>query len=334
MGSPATMRAIGYFEAHPIDDPRLELVVVPRPVARPADLIVRPRAIGMNPVDTKIRRSRSGARPDAPVVLGWDAAGEVVEVGRDVESFRVGDRVFYAGDVTRPGTNAELQAVDHRLVARMPESLDFADAAALPLTALTAWEMLFEKLGITNEAPRDVLVIGGAGGVGAMAIQLLRALTPARVHATAGRPESQALVASLGATVVDRHAGLGAADSYDLVFATTHTDQYWSELPRVLRPFGAVGLIDDPGPLDIMPFKGKALSIHWELMFTKSRFGVRPESQGQILSKLARLVDAERVRTTARDVRDGITVPNLVAAHATLEAGAAVGKIVLAGDLA
>lgn len=332
--TPPTMKAIGYYEAHAIEAPRFELLTLPRPTPGPGDLVIAVRALAMNPVDTKIRGARSGARPDAPIVLGWDGAGEVVEVGDAVTGFRPGDRVWWAGDVTRPGTNAELQAVDHRLVAKLPESLDFADAAALPLTSLTAWEMLFERLVVPRDRPCDVLIIGGAGGVGAIAIQLLRALTKARVHATAGRPASRDYVASLGATVVDRHAGIGAPDSYDFVFATTHSGQYWDRLPEVLRPLGAVGLIDDPGrPLDVVPFKQKALSVHWELMFTKSRFGVRPESQGEILKMVARLVDAERVKTTAKTVREGITIDNLVAAHRELEAGTAIGKIVLAGPL-
>ncbi|MFO0749424.1 MAG: zinc-binding alcohol dehydrogenase family protein [Myxococcota bacterium] len=338
------MKAIGYFDPHPLHpldsiassgEPQLELLELPRPQLRPGDLLVDVRAVSVNPVDTKVRRSRAGVRPDQPVVLGWDAAGVVVEVGSEAHGFAVGDRVFYAGDITRAGSDAELQAIDHRIVARMPESLDFAAAAALPLTSITAWEALFEKLRVPRGEASDVLVVGGAGGVGAIAVQLLRRFTPARVHATAGRPESRAFLTELGVTsIVDRHGPLGADDSYDFVFATTGTADHWAKYPKILRPFGALCLIDDAGALDVSPFKLKSLSVCWELMFTKSRFGWKPETQGEILRLVARSVDEGLLRSTATTRLEGFSVASFVEAHRVLESGTAVGKIVVVREVA
>lgn len=324
------MKAIGYFDAHALADAKLEVLDLPRPLPGPRDLLVEIAAVSVNPVDTKIRKSRSGQRPDAPVVLGWDAVGVVVEMGAEVSGFAVGDRVYYAGDITRPGSNAELQCVDHRIAAKAPTTLDDAAAAALPLTALTAWEALFEQLLVPRDRVTDVLVVGGAGGVASIAVQLLRALTPANVVATAGRPESRAWLASIGVEhTVDRDGPLGADSAYDSVFSTTGSGQHWAKYPKILKPFGDLCVIDDPGELAISAFKLKAQSIHWELMFTKSRFDVDAASQGRILSEVAALIDAGELRTTVGTTLSGMTVDNLVQAHALLESGTAVGKVVI-----
>jgi len=324
------MKAIAYLDPHLLTASKLEVFEVPRPVVGARDLLVDIRAVSVNPVDTKIRRSRGGQLPDRPVILGWDAVGIVIEMGPDVRGFALGDRVYYAGDIMRPGSNAELQAVDHRIVAHAPTSLDDAQAAALPLTALTAWEALFEKLVVSRSEASDILVVGGAGGVGSIAVQLLKALTPARVHATAGRPESRAWLERLGVhRVVERAGLLGDESAYDAIFSTTASGEHWAKYARVLRPFGSVCLIDDPGPIDIGAFKMKALSIHWELMFTKARFDWHADSQGEILRQVAALVDNGTLQTTAGTVLHGLTVANVREAHAVLEAGTAVGKIVI-----
>ncbi len=324
------MRAIGYFDAHAISEGKLEVFDLPRPQPGPRDILVDIRAISVNPVDTKIRKSRSGQRPDAPVVLGWDAVGIVVEMGAEVSGFALGDRIYYAGDITRQGSNAELQCVDHRIAAKAPTTLDDAAAAALPLTALTAWEALFEQLLVPRDRVTDVLVVGGAGGVASIAVQLLGALTPARVVATAGRPESRAWLQSIGVEhTVDRSGPLGADNAYDSVFSTTASAEHWAKYPKIIKPFGDLCLIDDPGELPISGFKLKAQSIHWELMFTKSRFDVDAASQGVILAEVAALVDAGKVHTTVGTTLSGMTVDNVTKAHAILESGTAVGKVVI-----
>lgn len=324
------MHAFAYHRAHPIAEFAITEHEVPAPSMQPGDLLVRIKAFSVNPVDYKIRQSRDGG--EQPVILGWDAAGIVEAVGAGAQGFKVGDEVYYAGDLNRAGSYGELQAIDHRLVARKPSSLSFADAASLPLTALTAYEALFER-GVEYTNASHVLIIGGAGGVGSMAIQLLKALTPATVIATATRPETIAWVKQLGADhVIGRDlksevAALGIS-TVDVVFSTTHSKNYLPIMPDLLRPFGHMMIIDDPEVLDIRPFKPKALSVHWEFMFSKSMFGYQPQTQGATLSKLAALVDAGTLRSTRTQTWKA-TAENIKRAHETLEAATAIGKIVL-----
>ena len=293
-------------------------------------MLVRVKAFGFNPVDYKIRQTRDAT--DTPVILGWDAAGVVEAVGSEVSGFTAGDEVYYAGDLTRPGSYAELQAVDYRLVSLKPRSLEFADAAALPLTSLTAYEALLER-GIHYTSESTVLIIGGAGGVGSIAIQLLKALTPAKVITTATRPETIQWVKEMGA---DHVIGRGLQDELkqlgiewlDGIFSTTHTADYLPIYPELLRPFGHLAVIDDPPSLDILPFKRKALSVHWEFMFAKSMFGYEPDTQGAILREVAELVDDGRVKST-RSKTFSVSVENLRVAHETLERGTACGKMVM-----
>jgi NADPH2:quinone reductase len=329
------MKALSYIHSHPISKFAIELKELPRPVIKPTDILVSIRAIAINPVDYKIRQSRSGSETN-PVILGWDAAGVVEEVGADVKGFKVGEEVYYAGDLSRPGAYAEKQAVDYRLVGKKPKSLSFAEAAALPLTTLTAWESLFDRPHVTFDSHTKVLIIGGAGGVGSLAIQLLKAKTSAKVIASASRPESIAWVKKMGADHVIDHSkdlkeGLKAEgiDEVDLVFGTTHSDLYLKTIPDLLRPFGHFLLIDDPASLDIVSFKRKALSVHWELMFTKSLFGHRLESQGQILNEMAMLIDSGKVKTTVNTVLKGMTVASIQEAHKIQESGKALGKTVI-----
>jgi len=336
------MRAIGYTTSLPIDDPQsLVDLDLPKPEATGRDLLVEVKAVSVNPVDTKIRQRR--ADPDgAPQVLGWDAAGTVVAVGDAVTGFAVGDAVFYAGAIDRPGTNAEYHLVDDRIVGHKPESLDWAQAAALPLTSITAWETLFDRLDVRKPVPgaaNAILIIGGAGGVGSIAIQLARQLTDLTVIATASRDETRGWVEDLGAHHVIDHRkplaeqvaalGLGAPG---FVFSTTHTDEHVAEIATLIAPQGRLALIDDPETLDISPLKQKSISVHWELMYTRSLFQTADMAeQGRILDEIARLVDAGTIRTTLAENFGRIDAANLRKAHARIESHTAKGKIVLEG---
>ncbi len=297
-------------------------------------------AVSVNPVDYKIRSSTPPADGDWKV-LGWDAAGIVQEVGPDVTQFAVGDEVYYAGSLIRPGTNAEFHLVDARIVGRKPASLDWAEAAALPLTTLTAWEAMFDRLDVTKPVPgaAAILIIGGAGGVGSIAIQIARQRTDLIVISTASRPETQEWVKGLGAHHVIDHSRPLAPQIAELnigapafVFSTTHTEQHASDIAELIAPQGRFGFIDDPKALDVMLFKRKAVSIHHELMFTRSLYGTPDmDEQGKILNSLAVLVDDGKIRTTLTEKLSPINAANLKTVHALIESGAARGKIVLEG---
>lgn len=335
------MKAIGYYQSLPIDDAAsLQDIELPAPVAGPRDLLVRVNAISVNPVDTKVRKNMAPEAGQARV-LGWDAAGTVEAVGSAVTGFQVGDRVYYAGSITRPGANSELHVVDERIAAKTPQSLDDAQAAALPLTAITAWELLFDRLGVPQGggAGQTLLVVGGAGGVGSILIQLARQLTQLRVIATASRAETRAWCLALGAHAVIDHTKPLAAElqaggfgEVDLVAALTQTAQHYAQIIESLKPQGKIGVIDDMPVLDAMPLKTKSLSLHWEMMFARARFQTPDMAeQGKILAELATLVDAGRVRTTANASFGPINAANLRRAHALIESGTAQGKVVLQG---
>ncbi|MET3893610.1 NADPH2:quinone reductase [Bosea sp. OAE506] len=336
------MRAIGYRDAQEISaETSLIPLDLPEPVASGRDLLVEVKAISVNPVDTKVRRNARPPEGEARI-LGWDAAGVVKAVGPEVTAFRPGDGVFYAGALNRPGANMELHLVDERIVGPKPKSLSFAEAAALPLTMITAWEMLFDRVKVRDPVPgaaTALLIVGGAGGVGSAAIQLARRLTDLTVIATASRPETRAWASELGAHHVVDHSrplaeevaalGLGAPG---FVFFTTHTTQHLPEVLKLVAPQGRLGVIDDPATLDVMPLKNKSLSLHWELMFTRSLHQTPDmQAQGDLLAEVARLVDAGELRTTLTESFGRIDVANLKRAHALLESGKAKGKIVLEG---
>ena len=330
------MRAVGYRESLPIDAPEsLVDIDLPKPVPTGRDILVQVHAISVNPVDTKVRKRAKPAAGDW-MVLGYDAAGVVTAVGPDTSLFKPGDAVFYAGDMTRQGTNAELHLVDERIVGHKPKSLDWAQAAALPLTAITAREALFDRLDVRKPVPgsNDILIVGGAGGVGSIAIQLVRQLTGLRVIATASRPETRAWVEDLGAhMVIDHTRPLSEQiDGPGFVFSTTNTDRHVQDIVKLIAPQGRFGLIDDPATLDIVPFKRKSVSVHWELMFTRPMFKTADMgAQGALLNEVARLVDAGTIRTTLGENFGQIDAANLKRAHALIESGRARGKIVLEG---
>ena len=333
------MKAIGYKKAGPIDAPdSLIAFDAPTPGVGERDLLVEVRAISVNPVDTKVR---SAMAPESGTkIIGYDAAGVVKQVGSDVSLFRVGDEVFYAGDLTRPGTNSELHVVDERIVGRKPTRLDFAAAAALPLTTITAWEMLFDSFGLNegDGAGESILILGGAGGVGSILIQLARKLTGLTVVATASRPDTVEWVKKMGAqhvinhhqSLVEQVAALGLTPRY--VASLTATDQHFESVAELIKPRGHIALIDDPKTLDILPLKRKALSVSWEFMFTRSMFQTDDMvKQHQLLNRLASLVDEGAVETTMTRNLGVISVASMQKAHALQESGRAIGKTVLEG---
>ena len=336
------MKAVAYQTPGPIErDQALADVRLDAPVARGRDLLVEVKAISVNPVDCKVRKSMA-PEVGAWKVLGWDAAGVVRAVGQGVRKFSPGDAVWYAGSIARDGANSELHIVDERIVGRKPESLSFPEAAALPLTSITAWEMLFERLDVSRSvagAAEAIVVIGGAGGVGSAAIQIVRALTGLTVVATASRPETRAWALSLGAHhVVDHNAPLApqlselGIEHPAFVFSTNNTERYVEQIAGLIAPQGRLGLIDDPATFDIRAFKRKSVSVHWEYMFTRAVFATADmEEQGKLLTRLAELVDFGHIRTTVNQVMRPINADNLIAAHRIVESGTACGKIVLEG---
>ena len=335
------MKAIAYRTPGPIDAPdSLVELDLPRPDAAGRDLLVQVQAVSVNPVDTKVRSgapATGGAR-----VLGFDAVGVVREVGPQVTLFKPGDEVWYAGAIDRPGSNAEFQLVDERIVALRPRTLSAADAAALPLTGITAWELLFDRLQVPlagNGQPAALLIVGAAGGVGSVLIQLARQLTGLTVVATASRPETREWVSALGAHHVIDHRQPMAPQLAALplpplsyVISLTQTDKHFDQLIEALAPQGKLALIDDPGPIDVRLLKRKSLSLHWELMFTRSLYQTDDmQAQHDLLGELAKLVDQGAVRSTARLHLGKINATNLREAHRLQETGTAIGKIVLEG---
>ena len=339
------MKAVGLTHYLPIENPdSLIDVEIPNPgQPQGQDLLVRVEAISVNPVDTKLRAPRPGVEP-APRVLGFDAAGVVEAVGPDVTAFAPGDEVYYAGDVTRPGSNAQYQLVDERIVARKPATLDFAEAAALPLTTLTAWELMFQRMPLqfdgAHHRGQHLLVVAGAGGVGSIAIQLAKH-AGFTVIATASREESQAWCRQMGAEHVIDHrqplqpqlAALGM-EQVEVALNFASTDAYWQQLGELLAPQGHMGLIVEPtGELRIGdPYKAKCIGIHWEFMFARARFRTADMiEQHRILARTASLVDAGELRTTLTETLKPINAANLREAHRRLESGRTVGKLALAG---
>ncbi|MBU6954638.1 zinc-binding alcohol dehydrogenase family protein [Hahella sp. HN01] len=338
------MKAIGYLQAQPIDHPESLLdITLPDPQPQGRDLLVEIKAVAVNPVDVKVRRS-SSAEGDAHKVIGWDASGVVKAVGDQVSLFKPGDEVYYAGSIARPGTNSELHLVDERIVGRKPSNIGFAEAAALPLTAITAWEMLFERLEIGKQddstGPARLLVVGAAGGVGSIMLQLARKLTDAVIIGTASRQETRDWALAMGAHhVIDHRLPLHeelqriGIDSVTHVASLTHTEKHYSSIVEALAPQGRLALIDDPStPIDIMPLKRKSLSLHWEMMFTRSLYETADMiEQHRLLNRVAELVEEGAVRTTLKQNLGKINAENLKRAHSLIESDAAIGKIVLEG---
>ena len=336
------MKAVAYQKSLPISEPQsLMDVDLPDPRATGRDLLVRVKAVSVNPVDTKVRKRAAPEAGDYKV-LGWDASGVVEAVGDECSLFKAGDEVWYAGALDRPGTNAELHLVDERIVGKKPASLDFARAAALPLTSITAWEILFERLAIQagkRHSGESLLIIGAAGGVGSILTQLASRLTGVTVIGTASRPETQAWVSTLGAHhVIDHSKSLSeelqrvGISHVSHVASLTRSDLHLAGIIEALAPFGKLAMIDDPGQVDFTKLKTKSLSLHWELMFTRSLFKTADMiGQHHLLNEVAELVDAGLIKTTFNEHYGKINAENLRRAHAFIESGQSMGKIVLEG---
>lgn len=335
------MKAIGTYQAHPISHPESLIDVdIPTPAPGPRDLLVKVRAVSVNPVDTKVRARIDGQLDDARI-LGWDAVGRVEAIGADVSYYKPGDEVFYAGAINRPGSNSEFQLVDERIVGRKPSTLNDAEAAALPLTTITAWEILFDRFGLTreNSAGKSLLVVGGAGGVGSIMIQLARQLTDLTVIATASRKETRDWVEQMGAHhVIDHRNPLGEELAHIGISQVTHiaaltaTQQHLPSYPTIIAPQGHIAVIDDPDQFDIMPFKMKSVAAHWEMMFTRSFFETDDmDYQRALLNKAADLIDAGQITSTHVETFSPINAETLKAAHERVESGRMIGKLVVEG---
>jgi NADPH2:quinone reductase len=337
-----SMKAVALTRYLPVSDPNsLQDVDLPKPVAKGRDLLVAVKAVSVNPVDTKVRAPKATVEKE-PRVLGWDAAGVVEGVGEGVTNFKPGDEVYYAGDITRPGSNSEFQLVDERLVGRKPRTLSFAEAAALPLTAITAWEAFFDRLGIDLESDnqgKSLLIIGGAGGVGSIGIQLGK-MVGLTVIATASRPETVKWVLSLGADYAVDHsqplpAQLAALGYNEVTYIANfaNTDQYWTAMAEVIAPQGhIVSIVENAAPLELGLLKSKSAAFHWEFMFTRAMYRTPDmEEQGILLNEIADLIDTGKIRATHSETLTPINAANLRTVHAKLESGKAVGKTTLEG---
>ena len=333
------MKAIGYQKAGPITEANsLVDIDVPVPELRPHDVLVQVKGISINPVDSKIRTNVS---PESGYkVIGYDACGTITAVGADVTGFQVGDDVFYAGDLTRPGTNSEFHAVDARIIGKKPQSLDFDEAAGIPLTAITAWELLFDNMRLVEngEDGKSILVLGGAGGVGSILIQLVKKLTKATVIATASRDETREWVTKMGADHVIDHSqplapqmqALGIMPDY--IASLRGTDQNWEEMCAMIAPRGHIALIDDPQGININLGKQKAISISWEFMFTRPMFDMADiAAQGHLLNRVSEMLDNGVLQSTVTGKLGALSAETLKTAHATQETGRVIGKNVMTG---
>ncbi|MEL7421979.1 MAG: zinc-binding alcohol dehydrogenase family protein [Bacteroidota bacterium] len=334
------MKAIGYQESLAVEDDRsLQDITLEVPEVGGRDILVEVKAIAVNPVDYKIRQLMQ-PEGDEWKVLGWDAAGVVKAVGEEVSLFQVGDEVWYAGDLLRSGTYAQYQLVDERIVGRKPAQLSFSDSAALPLTSLTAWELLFDRMQVAkDDASKSILVIGAAGGVGSIMVQLLKQLTQLQIIGTASRAETTAWLKELGADYVINHRNKLSEElaqqnlsEPDYIVSLNATEQHLKEIIKVIKPQGRFGFIDDPSTLNVLPFKQKAVSTHIEFMFTRSMFQTSDMiEQHHILNQVAELIDKGVIKTTVGEHLGTINAENLRKAHQILESGKAKGKMVLEG---
>ncbi|MDC9523919.1 zinc-binding alcohol dehydrogenase family protein [Pseudoalteromonas sp. Angola-30] len=334
------MKAIGYQKSLPIENElSLQDIELETPTAHGHDILVEVKAVSVNPVDFKIRQAMPAAEGEYKVI-GWDATGVVKSVGENVSLFKPGDKVWYAGDITRSGSNAQFQLVDERIVGHMPSSLSYGEAAALPLTSITAWELLFDRLNVAkNDDSKSILVIGAAGGVGSIMVQLLKQRTKLNIIASASRAETISWLEDLGADTIVNHRNLLSEEfaaknlsEVDYVVSLNNTEQHLPEIEKVVKPQGQFVLIDDPETLNIVPFKNKSVSVHWELMFTRSLFKTDDmQEQHVILNNVATMIDQGLIKTTVGEHLGKINAANLRKAHQHLESQTAKGKVVLEG---
>jgi len=336
------MKAVGYRQSLPISHAEALIdLEIAEPTLGEHDLCVKVQAVSVNPVDTKIRKGVN-PEPGETKILGWDATGEVEAVGSAVTLFKPGDQVWYAGALNRAGTNSELHVVDERIVGHKPKSLSYADAAALPLTTITAWEILFDRFALARSkasSDKSIVIIGAGGGVGSIMVQLARKLTGLRVIGTASRPETRDWVYSLGAHEVIDHSHpldeelkrIGVA-SVGYIASLTSTDQHFASIVEAIAPQGHIGVIDDPEMIDVRKLKRKSVAFHWEFMFTRSLFATPDQiAQHHLLSEMATLIDEKMIRTTVGEHFGIINAENLKRAHQLIESGRSRGKVVLEG---
>tara|TARA_B100001059_G_C17767357_1_gene546385 strand:+ start:393 stop:1400 length:1008 start_codon:yes stop_codon:yes gene_type:complete len=334
------MKAIGYQKSLPIENElSLQDIELETPTAHGHDILVEVKAVSVNPVDFKIRQAMPAAEGEYKVI-GWDATGVVKSVGENVSLFKPGDKVWYAGDITRSGSNVQFQLVDERIVGHMPSSLSYGEAAALPLTSITAWELLFDRLNVAkNDDSKSILVIGAAGGVGSIMVQLLKQRTKLNIIASASRAETISWLEDLGADTIVNHRNPLSEEfaaknlsEVDYVVSLNNTEQHLPEIEKVVKPQGQFALIDDPETLNIVPFKNKSVSVHWELMFTRSLFKTDDmQEQHVILNNVATMIDQGQIKTTVGEHLGKINAANLRKAHQHLESQTAKGKVVLEG---
>ncbi len=335
------MKAVALKAYLPISNPSSLLDInLETPVPTGRELLVAVDAISVNPVDTKVRKPKDKVEENYRI-LGWDAVGRVIATGPDATLFKTGDQVYYAGDITRAGSNSEFQLVDERIVGRKPQNITNAQAAAIPLTAITAWEGLFDRLSISrdkNARPKTLLIIGGAGGVGSIAIQLAKVLTNVKIIATASRPESAAWCTSLGAQLIIDHnkpfldqLKAYGIDGVDYIFCLNNTDQHWANMAEAIKPQGHIcSIVELSGQVDLNLLKNKSASFSWELMFTRSLYATEDMiEQHHLLNRVAELIDAGEITTTVTEVLSPINAENLRKAHEKIETGKTIGKIVL-----
>ncbi|MEZ8035763.1 MULTISPECIES: zinc-binding alcohol dehydrogenase family protein [Vibrio] len=336
MSLPLTMKAIGFTQSLAITEQEsLFEFETSLPEIKENDLLVKVSATSINPADAKIRiRNAKGKTLEQPKVLGYDAVGEVVGKGADVEGFEVGDRVYYAGDVTRMGANAEYQAVDYRIAAKAPKSLSDEAAAVMPLATLTAWEALFDRLRVRPEDKKSILIIGGAGGVGSITIQLAKQLTNLKVIATASRPETEQWVRDMGADYAVNHRNLVESvreqgiQHVDYIFNVADTKGHWDAMVELIAPQGMISsIVEFDGGIDLSALQGKSAGFIWELMFTRSLFNTDDiQKQQDILFQAANLIDAGRIKSTLTTTLDGFSVDTIKDAHQRIESSASIGK--------
>ncbi|MGE9310611.1 zinc-binding alcohol dehydrogenase family protein [Niabella sp. CJ426] len=334
------MKAVGFKTSLPIEEAESFIdfeITTPQPTGH--EILVKVKAAGVNPVDFKVRQNSAKEKMlDTPKIIGWDAAGIVEAVGSDVTLFKAGDEVYYAGDITKNGSNAEFQLVDERIVGKKPVNLTYVEAAAMPLTTLTAWEILFDRMRINEkDKGKSILIIGGAGGVGSIAIQIAKKVAGLTVLATASRAESVEWCKRLGADYVVNHRDLvnevqaAGFQQIDFILDFVDVNQYWDAFAELIRPQGAIGSISDPvQPVNLRQLKSKSVSFHWELMFTRSMFQTEDIiEQHYILNKAAELFDNGTLQPTLTTTLSGLLADNFKNAHRKLESGSTIGKLVI-----
>ncbi len=337
------MKAIGVYQAHSPESPDCFVEFdLAKPQPAPKELLIKVKAVSVNPVDYKVRRSIQ-EKLDQPRILGWDAAGIVEQIGSDVSLFKPGDEVYYAGNIARPGSNSQYQLVDERIVGRKPTTISFEAAAALPLTTLTAWEGLFERLGIepqktARNSIRNLLIIGGAGGVGSVAIQIAKQVAGLQVIATASRPESIAWCEKMGADFIINHhlpfkSELEAISipTVDYILCCNDTEQHWQNMVDVIKPQGKIcSIVESKNPLNLSLLQWKSVTFAWEFMYTKPLYETDDiQSQHDLLSHVAALIDQNVLQSTLTETLGALSVTTLAEAHARLESGRTIGKLVL-----